>query len=455
MSKGRRNREISYRQENDKEVNLLRELNSDLVVKILGMRRQIVVLTKENEHFCAMRDRDAAEKSQLQDERIRSMVSENTELKRELRVMECRYEELEGKTDTRERRMMYKLCDMERRYEESLLLHMKMASSFKEEKESIQEEIKRILDEESQDRRAWKEREEALESIVFSLQQGLRTVAEERENAENTCLQLKRNNGVLSSHIVREDGMRRKAEEDLAHSRKAMEALFFALKTSRDDLDAKHKEMNAMEERVRSLEGELSASNKDHAVTRAKFENLKESGGWTGVLLNRQDDRIAHLTESLMEERRRVKEVGSTMKKCMDHLTAERRDKEDAMLDLRRLHEESKVLAQGLMSAREDLGVKELKTRELEHRVQALRKQAEAFKCCADKEELRSLEGRLCEAQKESEVLRVNNEELQRENESIRRDHFTLQTDMKERMVKLKKAFSMMDCTYAQPTGKG
>lgn len=455
MSKGRRNREISYRQEKDKEVKILRELNSHLIARMEGMHSQIMLLAKENEHARAMSDTYGKHKSRIEEERLTYMASENAELRRQLHFMGCKYKELEAKGAATERGMMYKLCDMERRHEESLMVCMKMASSFQEEKMAIQEENKRILEKNSEDRRAGKEREEKLERIVCSLKQDLRTVLEERENSERACLQLKNNNKVLARHIIKEDDMRKKGEEDLKGARKAIEALFSALRTRTDDLDAGQKERKTMEERIRSLEGELRASERDHAITRTKFENLKESGAWTGVLLNRQDDRIAHLTESLLEERRRVKDTSSRVEKCMDQLTAERREKNATMLDLSRLHEERRVLMQGLVSAREDLGDKELKIQGLELQVQALRNEVEALKCSAEKEEVRILVGRLCEAQKESEVLLAHNGELGRENESIKHEYLTLKREMKERMVKLKKTFLMIEGSHAQRTGKG
>lgn len=461
----------------------LRRLNTELMGKLNESKKANASMKEDyaqlEETSAKQRDESMAETRLLKeslnskDQMIHSLSMHKENLTRELRRWKRMHQEFRDSSLSMERRMMYRLCDMEEKCGRILLECTTRMKEFQKKNESLEKDVK--------------------------------TYQEQKEKCQSACTRLSQENIALKGAVTKHGRRDESADKDLAEARRAIEFLFprwkenkeengklrekvcsleFQLKQLREEREIvksdfdKQKEISSLgiaqgikdkeklQESVSSLEEELAGLRNEHEITKSKFNKLRDSGAWTGVLLQRQEDRIVHLTNCLREERSRVKDMGVNTGRFMDHLDLERRGRSSLSRELDIAHQEKKDLTNDLVSLRrEQMGwtnfvkwfhqghtdalsevgvgsfledIERIKTHimEMEKDMEELHHNGtHAHEICKKN---------LYEAIAEMEVLKERNGKLNKENESLKDSYSALQQNMAKRMVSLKNHFQFL-----------
>lgn len=414
MSKGyrqRRNKKIpspqptatSLAEEN------LRELNKTLIGAIKQKEVEISSLKRN------------VEKLSSKDQTIGSILQENQYLTRKLEDLRREYDDLKESNKMEEIKLMRRVCDMEGRLDIVALEHTRALAVWNKEKGFLQGHIRKIYTESKKERDAWGEQKKALEDTASRLQKSLRESQEEKDKLLENLSILGRNNEVLARNYVKERDENRKTGVDLAQARRVIQILFNELNRCRDDLKEENKGREVFRHKISSMEAECQSLRDENAVMKSQFGKLRESGAWTGVILDRQENVIQHLRESLREEKNRVKDANGMVDKCLEQLAAERGQTDTLNADLMMSREKNNIFLEELEELRRNKNEFEEITRE--HK---------------------ALKDSSAQTHRELQLLIGRHAELQADNQSLRKAYSILQQDMTTAMVRLRKGIGMI-----------
>lgn len=464
----------------------LRRLNTELLGRLNECKNANVSLKKDYAEL-AESFRKREDESATKDDMVHSLSAQNEKLSAELHQLKRIQEELRCSSLYKEREMMFRFCDSEEKCRNVVLECTGRMTGFKKENERLVLAMEKLHEDKIKEEADMKINIGRLHDSIHSMEQELSACREQKEEFQNACARLVQENNALKGRILKRGGGDANVDKDLGEARRAIEFLFPRWKGSTEENAKLRRELcslesqiaelrkerelaksasEKMQELISSLEGELAGVRQEHELTRSRLDKLKDSGAWTGVLLQRQDDRIAHLNSCLEEERAKVKDMGLNMGKLMDHLELEIKGRDYLNCDLRMARKDNKDLSDSMASLQREqmrwtnfvkwfhqrhankfpeatLGsfpedIETIKTRvmEMEEEMKELRDNGTKTR--------ENHEKSLSEALAEMEIIRERDGELEKQNAALKNSYSALHQGMAKRMVSLRNHFGIL-----------
>lgn len=430
MSKGcrqRRNKNIPSPQPNATSLTEenLRDLNKTLIGALKEKEAEISSLKENLEELSIANSRDrshAIKCMESKDQTIANILHQKEYLAGKVEDMRCAYDNIKESSKTAETKLLHSICELEGRLDIVALEYTSALEGWNKEKGFLQGYIRQIYMERKKERETWEEQKMALDDSISRLQLSLKEWQEENERLSENLSMLRRNNEVLARNYMKVRDGNEKMDGDLTQARTTIQILFNALIKCRDDLAEEKKGREVCRDAISSMEADLRSLKNENMIIKTSFDKAKESGAWTGVLLDRQDSTVRHLKESLAEERSRLKDANTRVDKCLEQLEAERAKACILNADLRMTREKG---ARRLVEVEEELVLKKNEIEEIMRERNALKDDN-------------------AQAQGEMELLRGRHAQLQAENECLGKGYSNLQQDMTRRMMHIRKGIGLI-----------
>lgn len=463
--------------------------------------------------FNKLRDEFAMEKCLLEEESkskndtIRSLSLDKDSLNAEVRVLREMHKDLKDSALAGERKMMYKICDMDDKCNNIHFEYTCKMSEWQKEKHELERCLEKLHHDKRMEDEAYEMRTSRSHGIISSLEEELKKSKAQKELAEKSLSILREENMTLQQEITKQRERDGEKRMDFTQARKeSVQTMAKKIRENREpqeapsselqiaDLKMEHArvkwefdrlngEKGKLQEEVSSLKYQLTEARKERALTNTKFERLKESGAWTGLLMQRQDERIRHLVGCLEEERSRMKDMGVNTGRLLEHLGSERRERDSLNNELSKANRAKKDLADRLLSLEmecEDLRRDSLRSQQLHSQIGALEGEKKSWNDFMSwfqgrpakkhpeihggdsleviesmKVQIMKMEEginnhdilkeRLSQAQSELRVLKEKVGELDSQNESLGHRYSALHEDMRKRMVALKNHLGLLN----------